>query len=205
MQYLPVFASLTGQPCLVVGGGAVAERKALQLLAAGARVTVNAPELSPALEAARADGRIEVARRPFDPALVPLQLLVIAATGDRAVNRAVAATARAALRLCNVVDDPAISTYISPSVVDRSPLLIAVSSGGQAPVLARLVRPAAGALAAGASRGTGRLGRRLARAREGGAARRDGPAPTVGGRAGRRAGRTAGTGPGRARRTHGGG
>lgn len=140
MQYLPVFASLTGQPCLVVGGGAVAERKALQLLAAGARVTVNAPELSPALEAARADGRIEVARRPFDPALVPLQLLVIAATGDRAVNRAVAATARAALRLCNVVDDPAISTYISPSVVDRSPLLIAVSSGGQAPVLARLVR-----------------------------------------------------------------
>ena len=54
MQYLPVFASLTGQPCLVVGGGAVAERKALQLLAAGARVTVNAPELSPALETARA-------------------------------------------------------------------------------------------------------------------------------------------------------
>ncbi|MBL8200283.1 MAG: uroporphyrinogen-III C-methyltransferase [Chromatiales bacterium] len=140
MTYLPIFASLRGQPCLVVGGGAVAERKALQLVAAGARVTVNAPGLSPALEAAHADGRIDVARRPFDATLVPLQLLVIAATSDPAVNRAVAEAARAALRLCNVVDDPAASTWISPSVVDRSPLLIAVSSGGQAPVLARLVR-----------------------------------------------------------------
>ncbi len=140
MDYLPIFASLTGQPCLVVGGGAVAERKALQLLAAGARVTVNAPELTPPLESALGEGRIEVARRPFDPALVPLQLLVIAATSDPAVNRAVAEAARVALRLCNVVDDPAISTCISPSIVDRSPLLIAVSSGGQAPVLARLVR-----------------------------------------------------------------
>jgi uroporphyrin-III C-methyltransferase/precorrin-2 dehydrogenase/sirohydrochlorin ferrochelatase len=140
MHYLPIFASVAGQPCLVVGGGAVAERKALQLLAAGARVTVNAPELSHALEAARADGRIEAALGSFDSALVPRQLLVIAATSDRAVNQAVADAARAALRLCNVVDDPALSTYISPSVVDRSPLLIAVSSGGQAPVLARLVR-----------------------------------------------------------------
>jgi len=140
MHYLPLFASLTGQPCLVVGGGAVAERKALQLIAAGARVTVNAPELTAALEAASADGRIEVARRSFDPALVPRQLLVIAATSDRSVNHAVAEAARTALRLCNVVDDPAVSTYISPAVVDRSPLLIAVSSGGQAPVLARLVR-----------------------------------------------------------------
>lgn len=140
MRHLPVFAALTGQPCLVVGGGAVAERKALQLLAAGARVTVNAPELSPALEDALAAGRIRVERRPFDPALVPRQLLVIAATSDRAVNHAVADAARAALRLCNVVDDPAVSTFISPSVVDRSPLLIAVSSGGSAPVLARLVR-----------------------------------------------------------------
>ncbi|MEO7385803.1 MAG: siroheme synthase CysG [Gammaproteobacteria bacterium] len=140
MQYLPIFASLRGQPCLVVGGGAVAERKVIQLLAAGARVTVNAPDLSPGLESAALDGRIALARRTFDPDLVLAQLLVIAATSDTAVNRAVAQTASDALRLCNVVDDPAVSTYISPSVVDRSPLLIAVSSGGQAPVLARLVR-----------------------------------------------------------------
>ena len=140
MQYLPIFASLTDQPCLVVGGGNVAERKVVQLLAAGARVTVNAPRLSPGLEAAATAGRIAVALRLFDPALVPLQLLVIAATDDRAVNHAVAESARSALRLCNVVDDPEVSTYISPSIVDRSPLLLAVSSGGQAPVLARLLR-----------------------------------------------------------------
>ncbi len=140
MQYLPIFAALTGQPCLVVGGGSVAERKVAQLLAAGARVTVNAPWLSPGLAADAAAGRLAVALRPFDPALIPLQLLVIAATSDRAVNHAVAAAARSALCLCNVVDDPEVSTFISPSIVDRSPLLVAVSSGGQAPVLARLVR-----------------------------------------------------------------
>lgn len=140
MQYLPLFAAVAGQPCLVVGGGSMAERKVNQLLAAGARVTVNAPQLSPALKAASAAGRIAVELRSFDPLLVAAQLLVIAATNNQAVNHAVADTARAALRLCNVVDDPAVSTYISPSIVDRSPLLVAVSSGGQAPVLARLVR-----------------------------------------------------------------
>lgn len=140
MQYLPIFAALAGQPCLVVGGGTVAERKVALLLAAEARVTVNAPELSPGLQSAAAAGKIQVALRPFDPTLVAGHLLVIAATNDRAVNHAAAAAARLALRLCNVVDDPAVSTYISPSIVDRSPLLIAVSSGGQAPVLARLVR-----------------------------------------------------------------
>jgi uroporphyrin-III C-methyltransferase/precorrin-2 dehydrogenase/sirohydrochlorin ferrochelatase len=140
MQYLPIFASLSGQPCLVVGGGNVAERKVAQLLAAGALVTVNAPELSPGLKADAEAGRINLVLRPFDPSLVPFQLLVIAATSDRAVNDAVAESARIALRLCNVVDDPEVSTYISPSIVDRSPLLVAVSSGGQAPVLARLLR-----------------------------------------------------------------
>ncbi len=140
MQYLPIFASLSDQPCLVVGGGTVAERKARHLLAAGARVTVNAPELSAGLREDVDAGRIQLAPGSFDPALVAAHLLVIAATDDRAVNHAVAASARAALRLCNVVDDPAVSTFISPSIVDRSPLLIAVSSGGASPVLARLVR-----------------------------------------------------------------
>ena len=140
MQHLPIFAALTGQPCLVVGGGAVATRKVAQLLAAGARVTVNAPELSPALLALAQSGAISTAPRPFDPDLIGASLLVIAATSDRAVNHAVAAAARDALRLCNVVDDPDVSTFISPSIVDRSPLLVAVSTGGAAPVLARVVR-----------------------------------------------------------------
>lgn len=140
MQYLPIFAAVDGQPCLVVGGGSVAERKVAQLLAAGARVTVNAPRLSDGLKAEERAGRIVVALRPFDATLIASHLLVIAATDDSTVNHAVADSARSALRLCNVVDDPAVSTYISPSIVDRSPLLVAVSSGGHAPVLARLVR-----------------------------------------------------------------
>jgi hypothetical protein len=102
MPFLPIFAAVAGQPCLVVGGGSVAERKVAQLLAAGARVTVNAPRLSPGLSAEAEAGRIVIALRPFDPSLVPLQLLVIAATDDRTVNHAVADSARTALRLCNV-------------------------------------------------------------------------------------------------------
>ena len=140
MDHLPLFATLTSQPCLVVGGGAVAERKVRQLRAAGARVTVNAPQLSSALEALAAAGDIQVERRPFDADLVDTHLLVIAATSDREVNHDVARVAAVARRLCNVVDDPAASTFISPSVVDRTPLIIAVSSGGRSPVLARLVR-----------------------------------------------------------------
>lgn len=140
MKHVPLFACLAGQPCLVVGGGEVAHRKVAPLVAAGARVTVNAPALAPALEAWAAEGRIRVVRQGFDPGLVAGALLVIAATDDGAVNRAVAGAAAAAFRLCNVVDDPEHSTFISPSVVDRSPVVVAVSSGGQAPVLARMVR-----------------------------------------------------------------
>lgn len=140
MHHFPIFASLDGLPCLVVGGGAVAERKVRDLRAAGACVTVNAPELSPRLNAAATAGQIRAIRRPFDSSLVAGHLLVIAATDDKAVNRAVSVAARMAQRLCNVVDDPALSTWISPAVVDRSPITIAVSSGGHAPVLARLVR-----------------------------------------------------------------
>lgn len=140
MNHLPLFACLAGQPCLVVGGGDVARRKVAQLLDAGAEVTVNAPALGEGLAAWETTGRIRVVRRDFDPALVPAALLVIAATNDRGVNHAVADAARAAFRLCNVVDDPAASTFISPSIVDRSPVIVAVSSGGQAPVLARMVR-----------------------------------------------------------------
>jgi len=140
MNYFPLFACLNDQPCLVVGGGEVAQRKVAQLLDAQARVTVNAPALCPALADWAAAGRIHVVRRGFDPALVPAALLVIAATDDPATNQAVAAAARAALKLCNVVDDPAESTFISPSIVNRAPVMVAVSSGGRAPVLARMVR-----------------------------------------------------------------
>ena len=140
MDYFPAFIALKGQPCLVVGGGEVAARKIHQLLKSGAAVTVNAPVFHPAVEVLATAGRISVRRTAFEPDLVAGHWLVIAATSDPATNRAVAATARKQLRLCNVVDDPDESSFISPSVVDRSPIIVAVSSGGSAPVLARMVR-----------------------------------------------------------------
>lgn len=140
MDQLPIFLTLRGQRCLVVGGGEVAERKVQQLLAAHATVTVNSPQLTAGLQALLAGRRIEAVLQPFDAGLIDTHLLVIAATSEVAVNRAVAAAAHQALRLCNIVDDPTHSSFISPSIVDRSPLLIAVSSGGRAPVLARMLR-----------------------------------------------------------------
>jgi uroporphyrin-III C-methyltransferase/precorrin-2 dehydrogenase/sirohydrochlorin ferrochelatase len=140
MTLFPLFADLKGRACLVVGGGEVARRKIDHLLKAGAQVTVNAPEFAPAVEALGAAGQVRLHPGPFAPDLVDRHWLVIAATSDGAVNRAVAAAATAATRFCNVVDGPADSSFISPSVVDRRPIIVAVSSGGESPVLARLVR-----------------------------------------------------------------
>jgi uroporphyrin-III C-methyltransferase/precorrin-2 dehydrogenase/sirohydrochlorin ferrochelatase len=140
MDFFPVYVNLHDRPCLVVGGGVVAARKARALLAAGARVTVNAPFFGAALLALRTENRLRLVHGPFDPALLDSHLLVVAATSDAGVNRRVAEHARAALRLCNVVDDAGASGFIVPAVVDRSPLIVAVSSGGRAPVLARLIR-----------------------------------------------------------------
>jgi len=140
MRPLPLFATLQGQPCLLVGGGDVGARKARQLLAAGAVVTVVAPELGAELSSAVSDGRLHHSRRCFTPELIADHLLIIAATSNRAVNQQVATAAATARRLCNVVDDPELSSFIMPAVIDRSPLMIAISTGGAAPLLARLLR-----------------------------------------------------------------
>lgn len=140
MNHLPLFANLAQQPCLVVGGGEVAARKVDRLLKAGARVTINAPELGAKLQARVAAGSVRYQAGEFDPALLAGQLLVIAATSERETNRSVAAAAAARRCLCNVVDDGELSSFIMPSVIDRSPVLIAISSNGTAPVLSRLLR-----------------------------------------------------------------
>jgi len=140
MRPFPLFATLQGQPCLLVGGGLVAARKARQLLAADAVVTVVAPELCAELSAAVADGRLKHDRQRFVAESIADHLLIIAATSDRAVNREVSAAAAKARRLCNVVDDPQLSSFIMPAVIDRAPLMIAISTGGASPVLARLLR-----------------------------------------------------------------
>ena len=140
MRYFPLFADLQGRRVLVIGGGEVAERKVRLLLEAGAAVTIVAPELNDTLDALVRDGRVSLLASRFEPAHLAGVLLAVAATDDRAVNAAVAAAGRVRNVLVNVVDDAELSSYIVPAIVDRSPLVIAVSTGGAAPVLARLVR-----------------------------------------------------------------
>lgn len=140
MDYFPLFLDLRDRPVLLVGGGAVAARKLALLLDAHAKVTVVAPELGEALRGAPLANRFDWREARFDPSMVGGQRLVIAATGDRDVNAAVAAAADTRGIPVNVVDDPALSSAIVPAIVDRSPLLVAISSAGTAPMLARLVR-----------------------------------------------------------------
>ena len=140
MDYLPIFLDIRGEPCLVVGGGEVAARKTAQLLRAGARVTVRAPALSAAFDAELDAGRISHRAGNFRDEDLAGHALVIAATNDDAVNRAVATAARARRIPVNVVDQPALCSFILPAIIDRSPVIVAVSSGGASPVLARLLR-----------------------------------------------------------------
>ena len=140
MRYFPIFADLRGRRVLVVGGGDVAERKVRLLLSAGARVTVLAPQLTPGLEQQAASDRPAVVRQAFAGELPADLSLVIAATSDRDVNASIAAAAGARNLFVNVVDDAELSTFQVPAIVDRSPLVVAISSGGTAPVLARVVR-----------------------------------------------------------------
>ncbi|WP_323064307.1 siroheme synthase CysG [Aeromonas jandaei] len=140
MDYLPIFCRLDNKPVLLVGGGEVAERKARLLLDAGAHLTVVAPELDPELAELAANGSIEWLAGEFTPAQLTGKWLVVAATDRREVNALVYQSANQARIFANVVDDPKRSSFIMPSIIDRSPLMVAISSGGKAPVLARLLR-----------------------------------------------------------------
>lgn len=140
MDYLPIFCRLDNKPVLLVGGGEVAQRKARLLLDAGAHLTVVAPELDPELAELAANGSIEWLDAEFAPAHLTGKWLVVAATDRREVNALVYQSANQARIFANVVDDPKRSSFIMPSIIDRSPLMVAISSGGKAPVLARLLR-----------------------------------------------------------------
>ncbi|MEN2426499.1 siroheme synthase CysG [Chromobacterium vaccinii] len=140
MEFFPIFLKLRQQRCLVVGGGEVALRKTRLLLAAGASLRVVAPELASELAELAESGELEHVSGRYSPALLDGLRLVVAATDDAEVNRAVAADAEARGILVNVVDDAEASRYISPAIIDRSPLMVAVASGGSVPVLARSIR-----------------------------------------------------------------
>jgi len=140
MDFLPIFLNIRGQPCALIGGGEVAARKVALLLRAGARVVVYAPSLGKSLSRLVSEGAIEHHARSFEPGLVEGYALVYAATNDQAVNQAVYEAARARHIPVNVVDRPELCSFIMPSIIDRSPVIAAVSTGGASPVLARLLR-----------------------------------------------------------------
>jgi uroporphyrin-III C-methyltransferase/precorrin-2 dehydrogenase/sirohydrochlorin ferrochelatase len=140
MDYLPVFLKVQGRPCLLVGGGKVAARKATMLLRAGAMVTIVAPGCCTELRDRAQRGEVTLIERAFEPADIDNAVLVIAATDDEAVNRKVFELASLQRIPVNVVDNPALCSFIMPSIIDRSPVQVAVSTGGASPVLARLLR-----------------------------------------------------------------
>ncbi|MBI5451260.1 MAG: uroporphyrinogen-III C-methyltransferase [Gammaproteobacteria bacterium] len=140
MKYFPLFAALHDARCVIVGGGEVAHRKVLLLGRAGARITVIAPQLVAGLTALCQQGRISHLAQTFTPEVLDGARLVVAATDDQQVNVAVAAEAQRRQLLINVVDQPQLCNFIFPSIVDRSPVVVAVSTGGASPVLARLLR-----------------------------------------------------------------
>ena len=138
MDFLPLFHKLQGRVVLVVGGGEVALRKARLLSDAGGQLRVVAPEVRDELTALAGEGRVYL--RGYESADLQGVALVVAATDDEPLNARISAEAQALGIPVNVVDAPALCSVIFPAIVDRSPLIVAVTSGGDAPVLARLIR-----------------------------------------------------------------
>jgi uroporphyrin-III C-methyltransferase / precorrin-2 dehydrogenase / sirohydrochlorin ferrochelatase len=140
MDYLPIFIKVRGRRALVVGGGTVALRKTQWLRRAGARVTVVAPEIVEELADLARSGAIRLHSRSFAPGDIAQCALAVAATDNVALNRDIHRLATKSGIPVNVVDCPELCSFIVPAVIDRSPLVIALSSGGAAPVLVRVLR-----------------------------------------------------------------
>jgi uroporphyrin-III C-methyltransferase/precorrin-2 dehydrogenase/sirohydrochlorin ferrochelatase len=140
VTYFPVFFDLAKQQVLVVGAGEVALRKVALLERSGAAITVVAPQIHPELEARAAAGAIDLHVREFVPQDLDGMRLVIVATSRRAINRWIAKLSDSRGIPVNVVDDREASRFIVPAIIERDPVLVAVSTGGTSPVLARRLR-----------------------------------------------------------------
>ncbi len=140
MGYLPIFVSVSGRRCVIVGGGEVAERKVRALLDAGAEVRVVSPALTPGLDHLAATRAIEHRARRWQSGDLDDCVLAFAATDDPQLHRAIAAEARSLKIPINVADEPDLCDFIAPSVVRRGELQIAISTSGASPALAARIR-----------------------------------------------------------------
>lgn len=137
---MPFFFDLRGRDCLIIGGGSIATRKARLIAKSGARLIVVAPRISGEMQTLVRQGGGDCHVRPFEDDDLDTAVLVVCATDNDEVNARVSALAQKQKLPVNVVDCSSLCTIITPAIVDRSPLMIAISSGGEAPVLARQVR-----------------------------------------------------------------
>ena len=140
MEHLPIFIKIKQKPTLVVGGGDIALRKINLLLKAQAKVDCLSPLFCEDIKNLSKDGHITLINKSFDQTDIKDYSMIIAATDDKSVNSLISSIAQDKKIPVNVVDSPELSSFIMPSIVDRSPLIIAVSSSGKAPVLSRIIR-----------------------------------------------------------------
>ena len=140
LAHLPLFLDVRGRPCLIIGGGAMAEGKTLFLLRSGADVTVIADRLNPALGALHAAGHITWERRPYRQGDLDGKMIVLFAREDNAGLAQLRAACQSRNILFNAVDRQEGNDFITPAVLDRSPVVVAISTGGTAPALARNIR-----------------------------------------------------------------
>lgn len=137
-KYYPAFLDLNDRHCVVVGGGTVAERKVMKLIASGARVSVVSPDLTKKLALLKKENKIKHVSRKYRASDIKDAFVVVAATNSSVQNERIAEDATG--RLVNVADRPELSSFIVPSVISRSPLLIAVSTSGSSPAMAMTIR-----------------------------------------------------------------
>jgi len=140
MDHLPVFINLRHKPCLVVGGGDIALRKVSLLLKVQAKIKCISPEFCSGLIELSRENSLDLIEKCFESTDIVNQSVIIAATNDDKTNALVSSLAHESRIPINVVDSPDLSSFIMPAIVDRSPIVIAISSAGKAPVLARIIR-----------------------------------------------------------------
>lgn len=138
--YYPVYLNLENRRCVIIGGGGVAEGKIARLRESGAVIGVVSPDATPGIRQMAADGILRWEPRTYRPGDLEGAFIAIAATNDRDVNRAIYKEAEARGVMLNAVDDPPNCSFIAPSIVQRGPVTVAISTGGASPALARKLR-----------------------------------------------------------------